>query len=1103
MSLSCSAPLARQLATFGTAVAAKFATAAGEPEDHLRGPLEALLPALAELAGAPAPVLAGEERLGDIRVRPDYAVHVGGALAGFIEVKAPGKGADPTRYRDRHDREQWGRLSALPNVLYTDGGQWGLYRAGEPVGEMVSLVGRVEDAGARLRADDDRLLALVHDFLTWAPTPPRTPGELALVAARLCRLVRAEVAELLATHAGLQGLAADWRDLLFPEAGDEVFADGYAQTVTFALLLARVERIDFADGDLGRIADRLGERHGLIGTALDVLTNPRLRPRFAVSVQTLVRVLAVVDWPTVSRGAPEAWLLFYEDFLQEYDPSLRRATGSYYTPHPVVDAMVRLVEDLLRSRLGRRAGFAAPDVTVVDPAMGTGTFLFRILDRIAETVAHEEGEGAVPAQLRAAVDRLVGFELQTGPFAVAELRLAEELRRRGASVPGERLRVYVADTLDDPYVAEHRLAAVYEPIARSRRSANEVKKDEPVVVVIGNPPYRERAAGAGGWIERGNPDADQPAPLRTFFPPSGWGLGAHAKHLYNLYVYFWRWATWKVFEHHPSDRGVVALITVAGFISGPGFAGMRAYLRRTADAVWVIDLSPEGHQPDVPTRVFAGVQQPVCITLALRDGSTDEATPAPVLHRSLAGRRDEKFAALAEIGLEDPGWDACPTGWGAPFLPAAEAGWEAMPALADLLPWHGSGTMPGRTWVIAPSPETLLARWDRLIAAPPDRKAELFQEHKRDRTVVKPPGEPLPGFQRSERSIADEAGAPVPPVRYGFRSLDRQWIVPDKRLINQPNPALWKVRSDRQVFLTALQATAPRSGPAATLTHLVPDLDHYKGSFGGRAFPLWRDAAGTEPNVAPGLLAHLGGLYADGAAVTAEDLMAYLAAVLAHPAYTARFAADLAVPGLRVPLTADGDLFREAVALGRRVVWLHTYGERMADAGAKEGRPPGPPRLPDLERPRVTVAIPDDPAGMPERLDHDAATRTLHVGAGRVAPVAPAAFAYEISGVNVLRKWFNYRKRAPEGRRESALDKIVAERWEPALTTELLELLNVLGLLVALEPAQAALLERIVAAALADVAALTGSGVLPVPDDRKRPPAVPRPSGGPVSGRLL
>lgn len=284
-------------------------------------------------------------------------------------------------------------------------------------------------------------------------------------------------------------------------------------------------------------------------------------------------------------------------------------------------------------------------------------------------------------------------------------------------------------------------------------------------------------------------------------------------------------------------------------------------------------------------------------------------------------------------------------------------------------------------------------------------------------------------------------------------------------LINQANPELWKLRSERQICFTAFTEESPTSGPAFTITGLVPDLHHYKGSFGGRVFPLWRDAAATVPNLRANLLAFLSASY--GVTVSAEDIFAYLAAVAAHPAFTARFQDDLSTPGLRLPITADAGLFAEAAALGREVIWLHTFGERFADAAA--GRPPEPPRLPAGQRPHISAAgaIPSDPDAMPDTLNYDAARQRLLVGRGWIDRVPPAVWNYEVSGKQVLVQWFSYRKKNRERpiigdrRPPSPLGNIQPDHWLPEYTTELLNVLHVLGMLVELEPRQAALLERI------------------------------------------
>ncbi len=1063
------------IARFGADAKAKLSnpSATGEPEDQLRAPLEALFADLAELSGFQRAWVAavGESSLSTLKTRPDYAVTLRNVLVGFVEVKAPGKGADPRRYKG-HDKEQWEKLRSVPNLLYTDGNSFSLWQNGELVGSIVELHGDIETSGAKLAAPPE-LVARFDNFLRWEPISPKSAAELAKVSARLCRLLRDEVTEQLAEKSpALTALAADWRKLLFPEANDSQFADGYAQAVTFGLLMARSSNIRLADG-LDQVGKRLGKANSLIGAALRLLTDAvGSEATLKTSLGTLVRVLDAVNWHAISKGKPDAWLYFYEDFLAVYDNTLRKLTGSYYTPPEVVEPMIRLVDDVLRRHFGRNAGLASADVTLADPAVGTGTFILGVLRRIAADVEADEGEGAVPQAIESAIDRLIAFEIQLGPFAVAQLRVYAELIGLIGKAPRAAPRMFVTDTLGNPYAKVEELGSLYRTISDSRLQANEIKHKEPITVVIGNPPYKEKAKGRGGWIEEGTDEIARVALLNAWIPPADWGVGAHAKHLRNLYVYFWRWATWKVFDHDPkNDTGIVCFITVAGFLNGPGFQRMRDYLRRTADRIWVIDCSPEGHQPDVPTRIFQAVQQPVCIVLAARSKQKAADAPAAVKYTVLpAGKREEKFAALAKLKLQSKVWQDCSTDWRAPFLPAATGDWASYPALDELFAYNGSGVMPGRTWIISPDAESLQQRWRKLIRAKPDQKQELFVPHLNkgklgDRHVDREVRKGLPGFSDNPTPIAKERGDSIPPVRYGFRSFDRQWIIPDNRVLNRPNPELWRSHGENQVYLTALMAHSPTSGPALTFTCLMPDLHHYKGSFGGRAFPLWRDAAATQPNLLPKLLEFLSEKYK--IAVTPEDFFSYLAAVAANRAYTTRFQTDLAQPGLRIPLTAQPKLFVQAVELGRRVIWLHTFGERYADR--KAGRPPGPPRLPKERAPRIPKdgAIPDDADSMPDEIQYDESKRRLLVGSGFIDNVPPAVWQYEVSGKRVLTQWFSYRKKDRERpiigdrRPPSKLGEIQPDHWLAEYTTELLNVLHVLALLVELESQQAELLEAI------------------------------------------
>ncbi len=206
---------------FGEMAKGKLANvgASGQPEDQLRAPFEGLLKNMAVLINLPNGVEAvGESSVASLRTRPDYAVTVHNALIGFVELKAPGKGADPRKFKDPHDRDQWERLRSLPNLLYTDGNSFSLWQNGELASPVLTLIGGIESAGKKLTPPPG-FAALFESFLRWQPVPPRSAKELAHTTARLCRLLRDEVTEQLALKSeALTSLAEDWRKLLFPEA---------------------------------------------------------------------------------------------------------------------------------------------------------------------------------------------------------------------------------------------------------------------------------------------------------------------------------------------------------------------------------------------------------------------------------------------------------------------------------------------------------------------------------------------------------------------------------------------------------------------------------------------------------------------------------------------------------------------------------------------------------------------------------------------------------------------------------------------------------------------------------------------------------------------
>lgn len=1085
------------LQDFAAAVTAKMSQlTAGEPEDQVRGPFENFMTGVAVALGWSI-VCTGETPLPDRLGRPDYAVHLNGLLAGYVELKAPGVGATATRFKG-HDRDQFKRFSAVPNILYTDGNEWAIYRDGDLVGKLVRLSGDVAADGKKAAETEDAhaVERLLRDFLSWQPIiPTDRRGKIDLkgfasLLAPLCRMLRDDVNDALTDPASpLVQLAKDWRQLLFSDASDERFADAYAQTVAFALLLGRSEGADPLTLESAESA--LAAQHNLLSRALQVLTDPGARAEIASSLDLLLRVVAAVPRATLA-GPEDPWLYFYEDFLAAYDPKLRKDVGVYYTPVEVVRAQVRLIDDLLAHRLGKSLGFADPGVVTLDPGAGTGTYLLGIIEHALGRIEAEQGAGAVAGQATALAKNLYGFEILVGPYAVAELRVSRALRDRGATLPKNGTQVYLTDTLESPNAEPLDLPLFLRPIAEQHAKALRVKSSVPVIVCLGNPPYdRHEAVDVkdesnlsryGGWVRFGDPvpeakttdrkgkerklksskarlqDRQRSAILKDFLAPAiAAGHGVHVKNLYNLYVYFWRWALWKVLEHKtPGGPGVVSFISAASYLDGDAFCGMREHMRRLCDEIWILDLGGDGRGTRKSENVFA-IQTPVAIAVAVRSKKAKRSQPAKVHYARIDGTREAKLAALeAIVDFGSVQWQDCPDDWQAPFRPAGKGTYFEWPLLTDLMPWQHSGAQFKRTWPICSDTEVLKQRWRALLASP--NQAVAFKET-RDRKIDSKCA-PLFEVDEDESPIAQlRCNAPPPRIeRYAYRSFDRQWIMADARLGDYLRPALWRAHGDRQVYLTSLLNHPLGQGPAATACALVPDLHHFRGSFGAKeVFPLYRAADASEANILPCLLDLLGKVH-EHEAPSPDDFLAYVYGAIAQPAFTARFVKELETRELRVPITKDAALFEKVRDTGARLLWLHTYGERFIPKGEQRGQVPGGAA-------KCTEGIPGHAAGYPESFSYSDATHTLQVGEGKFAPVSREVFEFEVSGLKVVQSWLRYRMKRGAGKKSSPLDDIHPARWTGQFTTELLELLWVLEATVAGYPNQAQLLEAVISGA--------------------------------------
>ncbi|MEV0112533.1 type ISP restriction/modification enzyme [Streptomyces sp. NPDC050844] len=1072
----------------------------GQKEAAIRRAVETLLVNAAGVLGLQA-VLHAEVAIAVHRIRPDLAVRIGKSprnIVGYVELKSPDKSTIHPSGLNQRDRRQWEGMAKLPNLIYTNGQTWIMYRSGRQYGDAIHFEGDLRTVGPGLRlpvASEAAFEAMLVAFFGWQPHPLTSMREVVAQVAPLCTLLRDAVHDRLDAEAGLPRHQRPFTDLastleidLFPTTDDRdkraTFADRYAQSVTFALLLAGS---DTAGGNekalvgmsLHEVGRRLGAEHSVMGRALQILTD-QVEEEFRDSLDMLVRVIDAIDWRSALAGEPGFHIHLYEHFLQEYDADLRKDSGTYYTPAPLVTEMIRLVDEILATTLDCPDGFADPGVSIIDPSMGTGTFLTGIIDLVARKQSEGGNEGFRAESVQELASRLIGFEKQMGAFAVAQMRVGQMLRHLNARVRLRDMRLHLADTLADPWRPSElfdRYGALWGPLRDDAEAASTIQRNERITVVIGNPPHREQAEGQGGWIEKGSPGRGAP-PLDDFRLRGA--AGVYENKLKSLCTYFWRWATHKVFDQYDDHRdGVVCFVSTGGFIRGAGFQGMRSYLRRTCTEGWVIDLTPETKRPPLNSRFFPGVQQELAIAIFVRRQGERQEDLAPVHYVAVHGTRQSKEEQLHNLHISGPGWRTSRPIEPVPFTPASESGWDTFPAVTELMPWSKPGITPNRNWVISPSKSILHRRWNRLVQERDlATKQELFKET-RDRALDKEALQ-IPGHSHPSTALRIEQGPCPAPIRIARRALDRQWVIPDGRVIDFARPELWRADINGQVFVIEQHAQRLQTGPALLFTSLIPDCHYFNGN-GGRVLPLMH--ADHTPNITPGLLPHLANSYGVEH-VLAEDLLAYIAAVTAHPGFTERYADDLNSPGVRIPLTSDRDLWHEAVSVGHHVLWASTFGARCINS--TESRPAGTSRWWRRLYPEITYAQEVAPDKLPTAISFDSERQRLVIEGGIFTGVTPSMRNYSTGGRNVLDSWLAYRSDRTAGKVTSELDRERPEHWEPDWSRELVEVLAVLRHLTALEPQQAELLDRIVAAPLIDVAELTRRHILPVPERAQR-----------------
>ncbi len=549
---------------------------------------------------------------------PDIIVEGDNLTIGHVECKDIA-----TDLKKVEKSEQLKRYrQSLDNLILTDYLEFRYYYRGEQ--QMRANVAAADGKGkiTALKGGDEQLNRLFSAFLAAEPAPIGTPQELAGRMADIAKEINHSIRQALALEESEGTLHAElkaFRQTILRDITVEQFADMYAQTICYGLFSARVNVPDHKADEFSRqhAAYDIPKTNPFLRQTFDYIGGVQLDDSVVWAVELLVDILRRCDMHEILKdfgkktGKQDPVFHFYETFLDEYAPTERQKRGVYYTPEPVVNYIVRSIDEILKrdfdcptgladntkinittkDRDGREKQEQVHRVQILDPAAGTGTFLCSVINHIYETMKSTRGawggkNGYVSQHL---LPRVHGFELMMAPYAVAHMKIGLLLRETGYDFPDDkRLGVYITNTLEEAVIRENPLPFA-NFIAREANEAARIKTTCPVMVVLGNPPYSGHSANKNDFsrdLIKNKLSGPNGAP--GYFECDGEPLGErNPKWLNDDYVKFIRYGQYRI---EKTGYGILGFITNHGYLDNPTFRGMRQSLMQTFDDIYILDL---------------------------------------------------------------------------------------------------------------------------------------------------------------------------------------------------------------------------------------------------------------------------------------------------------------------------------------------------------------------------------------------------------------------------------------------------------------------------------------------------------------------------------
>lgn len=643
-------------------------------EHAYRGDLEQLLGTL-----IPDTQVTNEPSIATNCGNPDFVLTNKGVPIGYIEAKDVGKDLNSKQFNEQFSRYR----KALDNLIITDYLWFQFYENGNLVAEV--YIGEVDGADIKALPENYEIFTNhIKEFTSFVAQTVKSPVKLAELMAGKARLLENILEHALnddieaGANTELTTQLKAFKELLITGLEPKQFADLYAQTLAYGLFAARYRDPTLSTFDRNEAASLIPKSNPLLRNLFQSIAGYNIDERIRPTVDNLAKVFLHADVKSIlhnygkSTERNDPIIHFYETFLAQYDPALRKSRGVWYTPEPVVKFIVRAVDEILKTKFDLKDGLAdtrktkitldsqtrdrrtssgyvryekeVHKVQILDPATGTGTFLAEVIKHIYHA-QFESMQGAWSGYVENdLIPRLNGFEILMASYAMAHLKLDMLLGETGyvASAADPRLQVFLTNSLEEYHPDTHTIFAQW--LSNEAREADAVKKDAPVMVVMGNPPYSGESKNKGDWI-MGLMDDYKKEPGGKIKLQE-----RNSKWINDDYVKFMR------FSQHfieKNGEGVMAFINAHGFLDNPTFRGMRWHLLKTYDEIYIIDLhgnakkkevSPDGTKDE---NVF-DIEQGVSINLLIKTGKKKSKELAKVYHHDLYGKRQLKYDFLLE-----------------------------------------------------------------------------------------------------------------------------------------------------------------------------------------------------------------------------------------------------------------------------------------------------------------------------------------------------------------------------------------------------------------------------------------------------------------------